>query len=49
MVVHACGPSYSGGVTRRIIVQAGPGENAIPYLKNKTKKTGAWLSGKALA
>jgi hypothetical protein len=30
---HACNLSYSGGIGRRITVQAGLGENMIPYLK----------------
>jgi hypothetical protein len=34
MVMHACHSSYAGSVNRRIKVQAGPGINLRPYLKN---------------
>jgi hypothetical protein len=34
MVVQACDLSYAGGVGRRIVVQAGPGQKCRHYLKN---------------
>jgi hypothetical protein len=42
MMVHACHPSYRGGIGRKIIVQAGPRRNARPYLKiPKAKRAGS--------
>jgi ribosomal protein L31 len=38
MVVHACHPSYTGGVNRRTDVQANSVRNAKSYLKTKAKK-----------
>jgi hypothetical protein len=35
MMVHAYHPSYEGNVNRRIAIQAFPGINVRPYLKNK--------------
>jgi hypothetical protein len=34
-----CHPSYVGGITRRIDVQAGAVKNKRPYWKNKAKRT----------
>jgi hypothetical protein len=34
VVAHSCHHSYLGSINRKIIVQAGPGKNKRPYLKN---------------
>jgi hypothetical protein len=34
MVVHTYYPSYTGSISRMIIVQVDPGKNTRPYLKN---------------
>jgi hypothetical protein len=45
MVAHACDPSYTGSINRRLSVQASMGTNARPYAKNnRSKKDGQeWL------
>jgi hypothetical protein len=48
VVVCACGPSYTGGVSRRIVVQTGGDKKMRHYLKKKKekekeKRLWAWL------
>jgi hypothetical protein len=38
LVVHVCYPSYSGGRSRRILVQGQPGKKPETQLKNKLKQ-----------
>jgi hypothetical protein len=35
--LYASGPSYAGGLVRRMEVQASQGKNAKPHLKRKKK------------
>jgi hypothetical protein len=37
LVVHACYPSYSEGINRRIVIQTSLGKNARLYLKKITE------------
>jgi hypothetical protein len=34
LMAHTCYPSYTGRINRRTVVQASPGVNTRPYLKN---------------
>jgi hypothetical protein len=45
VVVHACHPSYVGGVSRRIAVQASPGKKheTLSEKQLKQKGLGMWL------
>jgi hypothetical protein len=45
MVVHACNPSYTGGIGRRITIRGMPlAKNERPYLKSNGSRKG-WRYG----
>jgi hypothetical protein len=37
VVAHACYPSYTGSINRKVMVQDSPGKNVRTYLKNIKK------------
>jgi hypothetical protein len=45
VVMHTCGPSYSGNGGRRIGMRLAKAQSTSPYLRNKPKAKGltAWL------
>jgi hypothetical protein len=42
MVEHTCHPSYTRGISKRIVVQAKPGKNVRLYSKNNLKSKRRW-------
>jgi hypothetical protein len=47
MIAHACNPSYTGAINRRIVVQDSQGKCRSPCLKNKLNQEVLveWLKG----
>jgi hypothetical protein len=49
VVVHTWHPSYVGCINRKIVIQAHPGKNMSPYMKNKAKGLGGGGVAKMVA